>query len=183
MYERKERHELNCNWDIMSISYNVNYYYSVLSLSTQTCASGTSLPACVGWRRARRERAAWWRWALNPCRQANPTVTSQGTGQGEVLANDTPMVVLLQSVWHPLALVPRCGIPWLCLISRACIYSVFIYWSYCELQSLNPERAAKAQQNYSTPGYENNCSHVLNTVTVSLSAILRKKQRETSPVI
>lgn len=124
MYEREGRHELNCNWDTVSISYNVNCYYSVLSLSTPMSASGTYLPACVEWRTAKRERAAWWRWAVssrvscsrqwNPCRQAIPKMISQGTGQGEVLANDTSMVVLLQvslappctgaQVWHSLAL-------------------------------------------------------------------------------
>lgn len=72
MYERERRHEPNCNWAIISISYNVNYYYSVLSLSTQMSASGTSLPACVEWRTVKRERAAWWRWAVKPLQTGNP---------------------------------------------------------------------------------------------------------------
>lgn len=93
----------------------------------------------------------------------NPQSEWSPRAQGEVLASDTSMALLLQVSLAPPCSGPRCGIPWLCLISRACVCSVFMYWSYCELQSLNPARAAKAQHYYSGPAYENSCSHVMNS--------------------
>lgn len=111
MYGREEGQELNFNWDIMSISYNINHYYSVLSLSTPMSASGTSLPACVEWRTARRERAAWWRWAVKPLQADSAHSHLQGTGQGRCWQMTALWSFYCRPVWHHLLWSPGLVFP------------------------------------------------------------------------
>lgn len=174
MYGREEGQELNFNWDIMSISYNINHYYSVLSLSTPMSASGTSLPACVEWRTARRERAAWWRWAVKPLQADSAHSHLQGKGGagkwqlcGHFTAGQCGTTFSGPQGWYSLAL-PR--------VQSLCLLLVYVLEALGTAVTKH-SKGSKSSALLQHPAYETNCGHVVNiqkAATVSLSAILKE---------